>query len=105
MTNHKPQPAEHPAVEQVEGSVEQPDQSVLEQLDAEEAEFRAIRRDLPGVKGASAAGIVAISVGKTPTKNEFFRTHMEFRPIVPIVASEVSMEKQFFAVTAEMVEP
>src|SRR6516162_6782526 len=75
MTNHKPQPAEHPADEQVEGSVKQPDQSVLEQLDAEEAEFRAIRRDLPGVKGASAAGIVAISVGKTPTKNEFFRTH------------------------------
>ena len=105
MTNHKPQPAEHPADEQVEGSVKQPDQSVLEQLDAEEAEFRAIRRDLPGVKGASAAGMVAISVGKTPTKNEFFRTHMEFRPIVPIVASEVSMEKQFFAVTAEMVEP
>jgi hypothetical protein len=105
MTNHKPQPAAHPAVEQVEGSVEQPDQSVLEQLDAEEAEFRAIRRDLPGVKGASATGTVAISVGKIPTKNEFFRTHPEFRPIVPIVGAEVGMEKQFFAVTADMVEP
>ena len=33
------------------------------ELDEEEAEFRAIRKDLPGVKGASAAGIVAISVG------------------------------------------
>jgi hypothetical protein len=99
MTNHKTQPAEHPAVEQVEGALEQSDQ-----LDAEEAEFRAIRRDLHGVKGTSAAGIVAISVGKTPTKNEFFRTHPEFRPIVPIVAADVSMEKQFFAVTSDMVE-
>ena len=46
-----------------------------EELDEEEQEFRALRRDLPGVKGASAAGIVAISVGKTPAKNEFFRAH------------------------------
>jgi hypothetical protein len=104
MANHKPQPAEHLAVEQVESSVERPDQSVLEQLDAEEAEFRAIRRDLPDTKGAGAAGIVAISIGKTPTKNEFFRTHPEFRPIVPIVAAEVGMEEQFFAVTTDMVE-
>ena len=65
-----------------------------EQLDEDEREFRAMRRDLPGVKGASAAGIVAISVGKTPTKNEFFRTHPTFRPIVPIVDIEVGMEKQ-----------
>ena len=50
-----------------------------EELDEEEQEFRALRRDLPGVKGASAAGIVAISVGKAPGKNEFFRTHPEFR--------------------------
>jgi hypothetical protein len=76
----------------------------LEQLDAEEAEFRAIRRDLPGVKGSSAIGIIAISVGKIPTKNEFFRTHREFRPIVPIVNHEVGMERQFFAVTSDMVE-
>jgi hypothetical protein len=78
--------------------------ATTEQLDAEEAEFRAIRRDLPGVKDASAAGIVAISVGKIPMKNEYFRTHPEFRPIVPIVAAEVGMDKQFFAVTADMVE-
>ena len=37
-----------------------------EELGEEEQEFRALRRDLPGVKGASSAGIVAISVGKTP---------------------------------------
>jgi hypothetical protein len=75
-----------------------------DQLDEEEREFRALRRDLPGVKGTSAAGIVSISVGKTPTKNEFFRTHPEFRPIVPMVDLEVGMERQFFAVTKEMVE-
>ena len=78
--------------------------ATVEILDEEEQEFRALRRDLPGVKGASSAGIVAISVGKTPTKNEFFRTHREFRPIVPIVDLEVGMERHFFAVTTDMVE-
>jgi hypothetical protein len=81
-------------------SVPQVDQ---EQLDEEEQEFRAMRRDLPGVKGSSSAGIVAISVGKAPAKNEFFRTHAEFRPIVAMVDLEVGMERQFFAVTKEMV--
>src|SRR6516164_3584121 len=76
----------------------------VDALDADEAEFRALRRDLPGVKGASATGIVAISVGKTPARNEFFRTHPEFRPVIPIVDLEVGMERQFFAVTDEMVE-
>ena len=77
--------------------------AVEEELDADEQEFRALRRDLDGVKGASSVGIVAISVGKTPSKNEFFRAHPEFRPIVPIVDFEVGMEKQFFAVNADMV--
>jgi hypothetical protein len=81
-------------------SVPQADQ---EQLDAEEQEFRAMRRDLPGVKGASASGIVGISVGKAPAKNEFFRTHAEFRPIVAMVDQEVGMERQYFAVTKEMI--
>jgi hypothetical protein len=75
-----------------------------EQLDEEEAEFRRLRRDLPGVKGVSAVGIVSIGVAKIPGKNEFFRTHPEFRPVVPIVDLEVGMERQFFAVTDEMVE-
>ena len=75
-----------------------------EELDEEEKEFRALRRDLPGVKGASAVGIVSISVGKVPGKNEFFRTHPEFRPVIPIVDLEVGMEKQFFAVTDTMYE-
>jgi hypothetical protein len=75
-----------------------------EELDEEEQEFRALRRDLPGVKGASATGIVAIGVSKIPGKNEFFRTHSEFRPVVSIVDIEVGMEKQFFAVTDQMVE-
>ena len=72
---------------------------IAAELDEEEKEFRALRRDLPGVKGSSAAGIVTISVGKAPTKNEFFRTHPDFRPIVPLVNIEVGMEKQYFAVT------
>jgi hypothetical protein len=75
-----------------------------EELDEEEREFRALRRDLPGVKGASAVGIVSIGVVKIPGRNEFFRTHADFRPIIPIVDLEVGMERQFFAVTDEMVE-
>jgi hypothetical protein len=75
-----------------------------EELDEEEKEFRALRRDLPGVKGASAVGIVSIGVAKVPGKNEFFRTHAEFRPVVPIVDLEVGMERTWFAVTDEMVE-
>jgi hypothetical protein len=75
-----------------------------EVLDEDEAEFRKLRRDLPGVKGASAIGIVSIGVGKIPGKNEFFRTHPEFRPVVPLVDIEVGMEKQFFAVDKDMVE-
>jgi len=72
-------------------------------LDADEAEFARLRRDLPGVKGASAAGIVSIGVGKIPGKNEFFRTHPEFRPTVPLVDIEVGMEQQYFAVDSDMV--
>ena len=49
-----------------------------EELDEEEQEFRAIRQDVPGVKGASAIGIVTIGVGKTPGRNEFFRTHLKY---------------------------
>jgi len=78
---------------------------IAAELDEEEKEFRALRRDLPGVKGSSAAGIVTISVGKAPAKNEFFRTHPDFRPIVPIVNIEVGMEKQYFAVSSDMIEP
>ena len=33
----------------------------------------------------------------------FFRTHEEFRPIVPLVDIEVGMEKQYFAVDDSMV--
>jgi hypothetical protein len=87
-------------------AVEAPDQIpesvTAKTLDADEAEFARLRRDLPGVKGASAAGVVSIGVGKIPGKNEFFRTHPEFRPTVPIVDVEVGMEKQFFAVDTDM---
>jgi hypothetical protein len=66
-----------------------------ETLDEDEAEFRRLRRDLPGIKGASAIGIMSINVAKTPGKNEFFRTNPEFRPIVPLVDIEVGMENNF----------
>jgi hypothetical protein len=99
--NTKPQTAEDTPLAKPEADV--PPEH-LEQLDAEETEFQAIRRDLPGVKGTSAIGIVAISVAKTPVKNEFFRTHRDFMPIVPIVDHEVGMERQYFAVAPDTVE-
>jgi hypothetical protein len=74
-----------------------------QELDEEEQEFRNLRRDLPGVKGASAAGIVSIGTAKDPGKNEFFRTHPDFRPVVALVTDDVGMEKQYFAVSDNMV--
>jgi|SRR5262245_13054143 len=84
-----------------------PDLKVVteEELNEEEKEFRALRRDLPGVKGASDAGTLTISVGKQPPKNAFYRTHPEFRPVVPIVNVEVGMDHHFIAVMPNMVEP
>jgi hypothetical protein len=77
-----------------------------EELDAEEEEFRRLRRDLPGVRGAADVGLISVSVGKAPVpKNEFFRTHPDFRPVVPLVDIEVGMDKQYVAVAPEMVEP
>jgi hypothetical protein len=76
---------------------------VDEELDADEAEFRKLRCDLPGVTGASAAGVVSIGVAKIPGVNEFFRTSKEFRPVVPLVNVEVGMERQYFAVDGTMV--
>jgi len=86
------------------GSIPAVPQERIEQLDDEEEEFRALRRDLPGVKGSSAIGIVTISVGKIPGKNEFFRTHKEFTPIMPIIDEEVGMDQHYFAVSPDMVE-
>ena len=57
-----------------------------------------MRRDLPGITGAAAQGIVAIAVSKAPEENQFFRTHDKFRPVIPLVKVDVGMEKQFFAV-------
>jgi hypothetical protein len=111
MTTAKPKPEAKPedqaAPEAGADSAPQPatiSPELAEELDEEEAEFRKIRKDLPGVKGASAAGIVAISVGKTPTKNEFFRSHKTFRPTVPMVDHEMGMERQYFAVDPNMEE-
>src|SRR5262249_6007646 len=77
-----------------------------EELDEEEKEFRALRRDLPGVKGAAEVGMIAISVGRQPTpKNEFYRTHPDFRPVVPLVDIEVGMDRHYIAVSPGMIEP
>jgi hypothetical protein len=82
----------------------QPDHlKLVQELDEEEKEFHALRRDLPGVKGSSAVGMVAINVGKVPGRNEFFRTHADFEPVVALVDIEVGMERQYFAVTDEMI--
>jgi hypothetical protein len=91
-------PQSDPPIEPAEAQM-----STEEQLDEEELEFRALRRDLPDVKGSNAAGTVTISVGKAPTKNEFFRAHPDFRPIMAMVNHEVGMERQYFAVTKGMV--
>jgi hypothetical protein len=74
--------------------------------DEDEQEFTRMRRDLAGVKGASAVGIVSIGVSKLPGKgkNEFFRTHPDFRPVIPLVNTEVGMEQQYFSVTDDMVQ-
>ena len=77
-----------------------------EQLDEEEQEYRRLRRDLPGVKGAGEAGMLTISVGRQPSpKNIFYRTHPTFRPIVPIVNVQAGMDTHFVAVMPHMVEP
>lgn len=83
-----------------------PKLEVVEQLDEEEREFRALRRDLPGVKGAAEIGMLTVSVGRQPTpKNEFYRTHADFRPIVPLVDVEAGMDRHYIAVAPGMVEP
>jgi hypothetical protein len=74
-------------------------------LDDDEEEFRRLRRDLPGVKGSAAEGIVTIAVSKTPPKNEFFRSHPDFRSTVSLVNIEQGMEKQYLAVAPEMEQP
>jgi hypothetical protein len=77
-----------------------------EELDEEEKEFRALRRDLPGVKGAAEAGMLTISVGKQISpKHEYYRTQKTFRPIVPMVKVEAGMDQHFIAVMPHMVEP
>jgi hypothetical protein len=77
-----------------------------EELDEEEKEYRALRRDLPGVKGAGDAGLLSVSVGRQPTpKNEFYRTSKEYRPIVSLVKVEVGLDQHYIAVLPAMVEP
>jgi hypothetical protein len=77
-----------------------------EELDAEEQEFRALRRDLAGVQGAAEIGMITVSVGRQPTpKNEFYRAHKDFRPVVPLVNVEAGMDRHYIAVAPTMIEP
>jgi hypothetical protein len=77
-----------------------------EMLDADEEEFKKLCRDLPGSNGASASGIVALKVDKLPGgasgKNEFFRTHPDFRPVIAMIGEELGLERQYFAVHPTM---
>ncbi|MET4483145.1 hypothetical protein [Bradyrhizobium sp. F1.13.3] len=82
-----------------------PELKLVEELDQDEIEFNRLRCDLPGSAGTAAQGIVSIAVSKTPTKNEFFRTHPTFRPDLKLVNIEVGMEKQYFAVAPDMEVP
>jgi hypothetical protein len=94
----KPRPEDEPKDDEAAGIP--PEQKA--ELDADEKEFRALRRDLDGVKGTGAAGIVTIAVSKTPGKNEFFRTHPTFHPIVSMVSIRQGMDDHFFVVTPDM---
>jgi hypothetical protein len=91
-----------PKLELAEPEISAEDQAALDQ---DEVEYRRLRCDLPGIKGAAAQGIVAVTVSKAPGKNEFFRTHPDFRPEMKLVNVEVGMEKQFFAVDPSMEVP
>jgi hypothetical protein len=76
-----------------------------EQLDTDEEEYRRMRRDIPHVAGAAAAGLLALGVSKTPDKNDFFRTKKGFCPVFDMVSLVAGMEHKFFAVDAKMLDP
>src|SRR5262245_18731291 len=91
---------------ETEKTDKQHDLKLVEELDAEEKEFRALRRDLPGVKNAADIGLLTVSVGRQPSpKYEFFRTHPDFRPVIPIVSVEAGMDRHYIAVMPNMVAP
>ena len=82
-----------------------PEPVTSEMLDEDEAEFTKLRRDLPGVKGASSVGIVTITVSNKTVRNEFFRTHPTFCPEVMLVQNEEGMDKHYYAVDTGMEVP
>jgi hypothetical protein len=100
-----PETSEQPADEKSDPPQDKP--TATNQADSEEDEdeedYRKMRRDMPGVHGSSAVGIVAINVSKKPAgKNEFFRVHPTFNPIVNLVDTEVGMDRHYFTATDEM---
>ena len=57
-----------------------------EELDEEEEEFRRLRRDLPGVKGAADVGLIAIGVGRQPTpkNDEAYQSSVQILAVRPL---------------------
>jgi hypothetical protein len=97
--------AEAPEAQNARLDETDPERPSAEQLDAEEEEYRRMRRDLPGVQGAAAVGVVALGVSKAPDKNEFFRTKKGFCPVVDMVSVTAGMEHKFFVVDSPMLAP
>jgi hypothetical protein len=89
-------PPEGEATPSIEGT--QGEYPSTEQLDADEEEYRRMRRDIPHVAGAATAGLLALGVAKTPDKNDFFRTKKGFCPVFDMVGVNAGMEHKFFAV-------
>jgi hypothetical protein len=73
-----------------------------EELAREEAEYARLRQDLPNAEGASARGIVTINAEKNPGRNEFFRSHPDFCPVIYLVTDAVALDTRFYAVDPSM---
>ena len=88
-------PNEKPKLELVDPPLSAEDEAALDQ---DELEYRRLRRDLPGVSGAAAQGIVAMAVSKSRRRTSSSGPTPRFVRTVQLVNIEVGMEKQYFAV-------
>lgn len=75
-----------------------------EDLDQEESDYRNLCLDDEG-GGSTGAGLIAIGVAKTPSKEEFFRTHATMKFPLNMVESRQGIDTAFLAVVKGMVEP
>src|SRR5690349_16271214 len=65
-------------------------------LDEAEKELRTLRIDLPG-GAATGAGLTAVTVAKTPGREEFFRTHEGYIIAMHLVTSSQGIDTSFLA--------